>query len=364
MNNQCKKIIFTGGGTAGHIAPNIALIEKLLENQEVKWEISYIGSKNGIEKELITKTGITFYHIATGKFRRYFSLKNFIDPFKIAYGIIQSLFLCTRIKPNIIFSKGGFVAFPVVVAGWCLKIPVIIHESDLTIGLANKLSFPFATKICVAFPETITKLSKKYQQKTLITGIPICKNFFTGDAALGRKFCGFVANKKTILILGGSLGANRINLLAREILPRLLDQFQIIHICGKNQVDNNYKQPGYQQFAYLHDEYPHILAAADLVISRAGANSIYELLILRKPNILLPLSATASRGDQIVNAKYCAEHGFSITIFAEELSANLLLEKILLLDKQRKTMISAMEKFEVLKATEIISELLTTRTSL
>jgi len=353
MNIIHKKIIFTGGGSAGHVTPNIALIEKFLTSN---WEINYIGSKTGIEKELITRLKIPYYNITTGKLRRYFSWQNFLDPLKIIYGIIQALLLCIKLKPNIIFSKGGFVSFPVVIAAWTLRIPVIIHESDLTIGLANKISFPFATKICVTFPNTYQQLGNK--KKAILTGIPIRKDFFMENADKGREICNFTLNKKIILVFGGSLGADFINNLIRKLLPQLLPQFQIIHICGKNKIDPNYQFTGYQQFEYLHNELPHFLAAADLVISRAGANSIYELLILRKPNILLPLSANASRGDQIVNAKYCVSQGFSEMLLEKELSAESLLEKINLVNKNQGALIAAMNKFEVLPATEIICQLL------
>lgn len=353
MGSKSKKIILTGGGSAGHVTPNIALIEKLLEE---KWEISYIGSQTGIEKELITKLGIPYYPISTGKLRRYFSWQNFTDPLKIIYGITQALFLCFKLKPDLLFSKGGFVSFPVVFASWCYRIPIIIHESDLTIGLANKLSFPFATKICCSFPDTINQIKNK--QKAVTTGIPIRKSFFSGDADLGSKICEFTSDKKIILVFGGSLGADKINTNIRQLLPNILDRFQIIHVCGKNKIAPNLQHNSYKQFEYLHDEFPHILAASDLVIARSGANSIYELLILRKPNILLPLSTASSRGDQIANARYCVNQGFSEAILDKELTAQLLLEKIETVDKNRAAIITAMNKIKVLPATEIIYELI------
>ena len=378
MQSKTKKkiIIFTGGGTAGHVTPNIALIKKMLAEG---WIVNYIGSKNGIEKELITKLSvyssidsssnaknITYFAIASGKLRRYFSWLNFIDPFKIIYGILQSYFLCLKLKPKVIFSKGGFVAFPVVVAGWLNKIPVIIHESDLSPGLANKLSFPFADKICITFPETARYFKNK--SKVLVTGSPIRSEFFYGDAATGRALCNFSADKKIILVYGGSLGAEKINVTVRELLPEILQNYQIVHVCGKGKIDHNYdharyvpfayqneassqrsrslKCEGYRQFEYLNEEFPHVMAAADIVIARSGANSIYELLILRKPHILIPLSKSSSRGDQIENAKYCAALGYSRVIFEEELDANKLREEINYLDVNADVIIKKLASFD------------------
>ncbi len=352
MIKKSKKIIFTGGGSAGHVTPNLALIEKFLKE---KWEVAYIGSQAGIEKELIAKLGISYYSIATGKLRRYFSWQNFTDPFKVIYGVIQAVILCYRLKPNVLFSKGGFVSLPVVVAAWFFRIPVIIHESDLTIGLTNRLCFPLATKICVTFPGTIKQIKNKI--KGVIAGTPIRQEFFTGNADLGRKICGFTAGKKIILVFGGSLGAEKINKAIRELLPNILAKFQIVHICGQGKIDSSLQYSEYKQFEYLHDEFPHVLAAADLVISRSGANSIYEVIALRKPNLLLPLPKTASRGDQITNAKYCVDKGFSEMILEEQLTTNLLLEKITLTEKQGGAMIAAMKTFEILPTIDIIYKL-------
>ena len=353
MTSKSKKIIFTGGGSAGHVTPNIALIEKL---REKNWQINYIGSKKGIEKGLIGDVGVPYHAISSGKLRRYFSWQNFFDPFKVILGVFQALFLCFKLKPNVVFSKGGFVSLPVVIAAWILRIPVIIHESDLTVGLTNRLSFPMATKICVTFPDTLKQV--KNNQKAAVTGTPIRKEFFSGDAERGRKTCGFTRDKKIISVFGGSLGAEKINQILRKLLPDILGKFQVVHICGKGKVDENIKFPGYKQFEYLYEEFPHVLVASDMVISRSGANSIYELLILRKPNILLPLGAAASRGDQMVNAKYAADKGFSQMILPDQLTKDLLLEKIDLVEKESQKMIDAMKDFEVLPAVDIIVDLL------
>jgi len=347
-----KKIIFTGGGSAGHVTPNIALIKKFIQEN---WEINYIGSKNGIEKELITPLNIAYYAIASGKLRRYFSWQNFLDPWKILWGIFQAYFLCLKLKPQIVFSKGGFVAFPVVVAAWLNRIPVIVHESDFSVGLANKLCFPFAKKICLTFPETAKMFRSK--KKLVVTGTPIREEFFTGDAKKGQELCNFTQEKKIILVFGGSLGAEAINKVIRTLLPKLLINYQIAHVCGRGKIDTTINFSGYKQFEYLTAEFPHLITAADLVISRAGANAIYELIALRKPNILLPLSKTSSRGDQILNAKYCAKNGYSQIILAEDLTPELLLEKIQYVDQHTKEIINQLEKFVIQDSIQMIFSL-------
>jgi UDP-N-acetylglucosamine--N-acetylmuramyl-(pentapeptide) pyrophosphoryl-undecaprenol N-acetylglucosamine transferase len=324
MNRKPKrKIILTGGGSAGHVVPNIALINKL---QNEGWEIFYIGSKQGIERHLIEKIKIPYFAISSGKLRRYFSWQNFIDPFKIFYGLLQSFYYCRKIKPQIIFSKGGFVAFSVVVAAWLNRIPVVAHESDLTPGLANKLSFPFAKQICVTFP--ITQNYFKNRAKITLTGTPIRPELLNGSAEHGRSLCNFTADKKIILVYGGGSGSEIINRNLRALLPKILDEFQIIHACGKNKVDFKLKFSSYRQFEYIDAELPDFMACANLVISRAGANSLCELLALNKPHILIPLSAMASRGDQISNASYHTKLGLSQVILEKQLTPETLLEKI------------------------------------
>lgn len=348
-----KKIIFTGGGTAGHVTPNIALMQPL---QNAGWEIFYIGSQNGIEKELITKKNIPYFAIATGKLRRYFSWQNFIDPFRVLFGILQALYYCYRINPSVVFSKGGFVALPVVFAAWLNRIPVIAHESDLTVGLANKLCFPFAKKICVTFPET--KKYFKHPEKVVVTGTPIRAEFFAGDAAQGREICGFTADKPIILVFGGSLGADTINRNLRALLPKILQNFQIAHVCGAGKIDAQINFFGYKQFAYINEEFPHVMAAADLVISRAGANAIYELLALRKPHILLPLGAASSRGDQVLNAEYCKEQGFSEVILEAQLTPESLQQAICTVTKHRAEIIAKLNTFAVPDSINLIVNLI------
>lgn len=332
-----KRIILTGGGTAGHVTPNIALIPKL---RELGYDIQYVGSYEGIEKELIEPFGIPYHGISSGKLRRYFSVQNFTDPFRVIKGFGEARRLIKDLKPDVIFSKGGFVSVPVVLAGKKCKVPVIIHESDMTPGLANKLAIPSATKVCCNFPETLDNLPKG---KAVLTGSPIRQELLSGNKVAAMDMCSFTADKPVILVIGGSLGSVIVNNAVREALPELLNKFQIVHLCGKGKTDeslNNTK--GYCQFEYIKNELRDIFALADIVISRAGANAICELLALRKPNLLIPLSAKASRGDQILNARSFERQGFSLVIEEEELSKDSLLEAVQNLYNNRSTFMDAM----------------------
>ena len=332
-----KRIILTGGGTAGHVTPNIALIPKL---KELGYDIQYIGSYEGIEKELIEPFGIPYHGISSGKLRRYFSVQNFTDPFRVIKGFGEARKLIKDLKPDVIFSKGGFVSVPVVLAGKKCKVPVIIHESDMTPGLANKIAIPSASKVCCNFPETLENLPKG---KAVLTGSPIRQELLSGNKIAAMDMCGFTADKPVILVIGGSLGSVIVNNAVREALPELLNHFQIIHLCGKGKTDESLKNTkGYCQFEYIKNELRDIFALADIVISRAGANAICELLALRKPNLLIPLSAKASRGDQILNARSFERQGFSLVIEAEELSKDSLLQAVQNLYDNRSTFMDAM----------------------
>lgn len=318
-----KKIIMTGGGTAGHVTPNIALMPKL---KELGYEIQYIGTASGIEKKLIEEEKIKYHAISSGKLRRYFDVKNFTDPFKVIKGVFEAKAIIKKEKPNIVFSKGGFVSVPVVLGAYFNKIPVIIHESDMTPGLANKISMPYATKICVTFEEAMNHVNKK---KAVLTGSPIREELFKGSKIKGREFCGFKDNKPVILVTGGSLGSRIVNECVRESLKDLLKEYNVVHLCGKGNIDRNYNMiEGYAQFEYIKEELCDLMQLADIVISRAGANTIFELLALKKPNILIPLSAKASRGDQILNAKSFEKAGYSMVIEEENLNALSLLDSV------------------------------------
>lgn len=317
-----KKIIMTGGGSAGHVTPNLALIPKL---RDLGYDIQYIGTSEGIERKIIEGEKIKYHIISSGKLRRYFDVKNFTDPFKVIKGIWQAYEIIKKEKPNIVFSKGGFVSVPVVLGAYFNKVPVISHESDITPGLANKLSMPYCTKICVTFPEALQKLNKK---KAVLTGTPIRKDLFAGSRIKGKSICNFNDEKPVLFIIGGSLGARAINEAVRRNIDKILVHYNVIHICGKNNIDNRYNKAAYRQFEYVNEELPHLLACADLVISRAGANTIFELLALRKPNLLIPLSSKSSRGDQILNARSFEKSGFSMVLEEEDLSDDTLLDKI------------------------------------
>ncbi len=318
-----KKIVLTGGGTAGHVTPNIALLPSL---QEAGYEITYMGSYDGIEKKLIEDFQIPYVGIATGKFRRYLDVKNLTDPFRVLKGFGEARKFLKDYMPDVVFSKGGFVSVPVVRAAATLGIPCIIHESDMTPGLANKLCIPVAKKVCCNFPETYKMLPA---DKAVLTGSPIRAELARGNKIAGLDMCGFTANKPVIMVVGGSLGAANVNKTVRDALSPLLAKYQIVHLCGKGKIDDSLLEiPGYKQFDYIKSELKDLFAMADVVISRAGANAICELLALRKPNILIPLPATSSRGDQILNAKSFEDQGFSMVINEEILTADLLVKKI------------------------------------
>ena len=344
-----KKIVLTGGGTAGHVTPNIALLPSL---KEAGYEVFYIGSYTGIEKQLIEDLEIPYYGISSGKLRRYKSLKNLSDPFRVLKGYFQARTLMRKIKPDIVFSKGGFVSVPVVLAAGHKRIPVIIHESDMTPGLANKLELPKASRVCCNFPETKDMFP---EGKAVVTGTPIRKELFNGNAVDAINFCGFTDNKPVILIVGGSSGSAVINRAIRENIDKLLKRFNVIHLCGKDNLDHSLdNKPGYAQYEYIKKELSSMLALADLVISRAGANAICELLALRKPNILIPLSAAASRGDQILNAESFKKSGYSYVIKEEELSSETLFAAIDDVYNNKQTYIETMEKSNLTDSTSII----------
>lgn len=344
-----KKIVLTGGGTAGHVTPNIALIPEL---KKQGYDIHYIGSYDGIESKLIADMGIPYYGISSGKLRRYIDLKNMSDPFKVIKGLGQARHLLKKIKPDVVFSKGGFVSVPVVVAAKSRKIPCVIHESDMTPGLANKICIPCAARVCTNFPETLKHLPP---EKAVLTGSPIRQELFHGDREKGLAFCGFHDRKPVILIIGGSLGAVAVNTAVRNILPELLKDFQVIHLCGKDKIDASLTgTPGYIQYEYIKEELSDLMAASDIMISRAGANAICEILALRKPNILIPLSAQASRGDQILNAASFEKAGYSIVIQEEDVTDEGLLAAVHQAYRQRAEYRKAMERSQLNNSIEKI----------
>ncbi len=347
------KIIMTGGGSAGHVTPNLALIPKL---KMLGYEIEYIGTKEGIERKIIESENINYYPISSGKLRRYFDIKNFSDPLKVIKGLFEAKKIMKMQKPDIVFSKGGFVSVPVVLAAYLSKIPVIAHECDITPGLANKLSAPYCTKVCVTFPEALNQIKKG---KGIVTGNPIRRELFEGSKVKAKDICGFKDKKPILMIIGGSLGSRVINEALRTKLESLILEYNIIHICGKGNMDKALEgKHGYKQFEYVGEELPHLLASADFIVSRAGANTIFELLALRKPNLLIPLSAKASRGDQILNARSFVKSGYSMVIQEEELTAENLEIKIRELYKNRELYIKAMERNNAEKSIDLIVALI------
>ncbi|WP_100486523.1 undecaprenyldiphospho-muramoylpentapeptide beta-N-acetylglucosaminyltransferase [Sporolactobacillus pectinivorans] len=317
-----KKIVFTGGGSAGHVTPNLALIDRLKD----QWEVTYIGSKNGIEKNLVQAHGITYRSISSGKLRRYFDMKNFKDPFKVLAGVMQAYLILKKIKPDVIFSKGGFVSVPVVIGGWLNRIPVYIHESDITPGLANRIAVKFATKLFVTFEEAAANLPK---DKVVYTGAPIRDALFKGKKEAGLQFLGFQAVKPVLLIMGGSLGAKKINEEVRASLTELLKKYQIVHLCGKGNIDPELEGiEGYRQYEYVDKELPDVMATASIILSRAGSNAIFEFLALKKPMILIPLPLRVSRGDQILNADSFKKKGLCEVLDNDSLTAEELQKTI------------------------------------
>ena len=351
-NTHKKKIVLTGGGTAGHVSPNIALLPYL---KEAGYEVTYIGSKNGIEKNLIADFGLPYVGISTGKLRRYFDVKNFTDPFRVINGFREARKFLKKYKPDVVFSKGGFVSVPVVRAAGSLHIPCVIHESDMTPGLANKLCFHAAKKICCNFPETLEMLPAG---KAVLTGTPIRGELFTGDREKGLAICGFSDDKPVLMVMGGSQGAVSVNNAVRGNLDELLKRFQVVHLCGKGHLDASLeKTEGYRQFEYVKEDLKHLFAAADLLISRAGANAICEILALGKPSLLIPLPTKGSRGDQILNARSFAEQGFS-EVLEDELAGAMLVDMVNNLYDNRDKYIDAIKASHQTDAIPIIMNLI------
>lgn len=347
------KIILTGGGTAGHVTPNLALVPRL---RELGYEVQYIGTSEGIERKLVKDEQLKYHVISSGKLRRYFDVKNFTDPFKVVKGVFEAISIIKKEKPDIVFSKGGFVAVPVVIGARLNRVPVIIHESDITPGLANKLSTPYCNKVCVTFPEALYHFKK---DKAVLTGTPIRAELFKGDKEKGLKFLGIKGKKPVLLVIGGSLGSKILNKTIRDNINVLLETYDVIHICGKGHLDKDLLNiAGYKQYEYVNKELTDIFAATDLIISRAGANAIFEFLALEKPNLLVPLSAKSSRGDQIDNAKSFENSGYSMVLQEEELGKISIKKAVDDLYAHREKYIKAMKETKLNDAIKTITELI------
>jgi len=350
-----KSIVLTGGGTAGHVSLNQAIIPTL---EKQGYEVHYIGSKNGIELELIRDAfpHITYHAISSGKLRRYASVKNFTDPLRVAKGLFEALFILRKLKPAVIFSKGGFVSVPVVMAGKLAGIPVVVHESDVTPGLANKIAMPFAHHIFTVFQETLKHLPS---EKSSCSGSIIRSELFEGKKEVGLRFCGFAGFKPVLLIMGGSQGSAVVNDAIRLNLTRLLELFDIIHLCGKGKVDDTLNGvSGYKQFEYVTKELPDLLHAANIIVSRAGSNSIFEFLALRKPMLLIPLSKQKSRGDQLLNANIFKKQGWATVLEEEEVTPTLFLATLEELNRDSQQMQVVMENSELPKTPDEMVKLI------
>lgn len=335
-----NKIVFTGGGSAGHVTLNLALIPYFLQNG---WQVVYIGSKTGMEKDLVKKfEAVKYYAIETGKLRRYFSWQNFLDMVKIPVGIFQAVGIILKEKPDIIFSKGGFVSFPVVLAGYVCRVKSVMHESDVTPGLANKMSLPFVSRFFTTFDDTIKYVKDK--KKVDYIGPVLSDRFNGADKKRGLDCCGFEENKSVLMFVGGSLGAKTLNDAVRQNLEELLRKYQIIHICGRGQTEESLNQKGYKQFDFVDTEFKDLIEAADVVVSRSGSNAIFELLSLQKPMVLVPLPTGSSRGEQSLNAKSFASKGYAEVICDEDLKdSKLFLETIDKVFENRKNYVKAMK---------------------
>lgn len=348
-----KRIALTGGGTAGHITPNLALIPELKKRE---YDIFYIGSANGMEKDIIEKRGIPFFGITTDKLRRYIDFKNLFMPLNVLKGIKEAYKVLKDNRIDVVFSKGGFVAVPVIIAASRLHIPIISHEADFTPGLANKIAIPLSKKVCCNFEETV----KMLKDKGIFTGCPIRKELLNGKKDKGLKFLSFNNNKPILFVTGGSLGSKYINDLIRKNLKELLEKVNIVHSCGKDKLDSNINLDGYRQFELITNELPDIFAASDYVISRAGANVIFELLALKKPNLLIPLSTKASRGDQILNANSFMKKNYSLVLLEEDQDMNpdLFFKRIDELKDRKNEMINAMKNSTEINAINHICDII------
>ncbi|MEM7080567.1 MAG: undecaprenyldiphospho-muramoylpentapeptide beta-N-acetylglucosaminyltransferase [Pseudomonadota bacterium] len=342
-------MLVTGGGTAGHVLPALPVMRTALDEG---WQVSFIGTHSGLEADLIEALEVEFYAVATGKLRRYFSWENVTDLLRVLLGIWQSYWLLGRLRPDVVFSKGGFVSFPVGFAAWLRRIPVVAHESDLTPGLANRLLLPFVSILCTSFAAEHEDSKRSRRHKIVHTGTPLREVMRDGDATRGRAFLG-LDDRPLLVVTGGSLGAAHLNAVVRDALPELLTRYAVVHVCGPGK-RAALELDGYQQFEYLSEEWGDVVAAADVVLSRAGANSLFEWVALGKLNILVPLSAKASRGDQIDNAAYAERHGLSLVVVEEDLNPASLQAALADITAKAPDYLARLRAFDVGDATSAI----------
>ena len=345
------KIVFAGGGTGGHIYPGLAVadeLKKIAEKNNLKIKIYWFGNSSGMDRTLVEKSGSAdrFCAIPSGKLRRYFSIKNFFDVFKIIAGLVVSFFRLLFIRPAVVFSKGGFVSVPPCFAARILRIPVFTHECDFTPGLATKINSRFASKILVSYPETVKFLPKNKQSLAVVTGNPVRPVFYEADAQKGRKFLFEGKNvdlkKPVLLVLGGSLGAHQLNELVVENLAWLTEHFNVVHQCGSKDASFVPAQTdSYFPYPFIYEQMPDVIACADVILSRAGANTVWESAVEKKPSVLIPLCGNGTRGDQVDNANFFKERGAAFVLTGNEAVFENLrncLEK--LLDKNERDLMS------------------------
>ena len=341
-----RSIVLTGGGTAGHVMPNLALVDKLKKHFN---KIYYLGTREGIEYQLVkNRADIEFIEIPAVKFRRTVSLSNFSIPFKLFNSIKKAKSILKKIQPSIIFSKGGYVAIPVAIAGKLLKIKVISHESDITMGLANKVIYPFCHKLLTSFETT-----SKNKKKAIFTGSPIRPEILSGKPETLRKTLKFPKEKQTLLFFGGSIGATFINQLVWDNIDLLCNKYNVLHIVGKGKFNKNIKNKYYHQVEFVSNIQDYF-SLADICICRSGANTIFELLAIKKPAILIPLPKLESRGDQILNAEYFQKKRYATVLLQENATSENLFKTIDKTIKKQNTLIKAMEKSNAIDATDKI----------
>lgn len=347
-----KTVVLTGGGTAGHVTPNLAIIPKL---KQMGFHIEYIGTKNGIEREIMEQARVPYHVVSAGKLRRYFSLKNFSDPVKIIAGCLKAKRILKRLGPSAVFSKGGYVGVPVVFAAHCLNIPVVLHESDCTPGLANRLCIPRAKTVCVAFEPALRHVP---DGKGVYTGLPIREGLLQGDRDKGLALCGFSGQKPVLLTMGGSLGSQALNDAMDAIMPELTRTYDVVHIRGKNNTACCCAPCGCKTFGYVDEELADLYAAADIMLSRAGATAVFESLALALPTLLVPLPVTSSRGDQVLNAQYFHDKGFAHVLPQEEMTAQTLRDAIDALYADRDALRERMRRENVADAASVVAQLI------
>lgn len=342
------KILLTGGGTGGHLVPLLSIISEI-KKRDAEAEFLFVGPKSDFN-DVLKADNIEVREISAGKIRRYFSWENFSDIFRILVGTDQALFYILRFKPDVVFSKGGFGAVPVVWAAWLLRIPVMSHESDTVPGLANKLIGKWATKIFVAFPEAEKHFQKN---KVIISGNPIRKDILSGDRRKAQDFFGFNEKLPVLLVFGGSQGAQHINDILFKALPNLLPDFQVIHICGtKNFEEIKQKTSGlelankerYKVYPYLGEEMKDAFALADFVVSRAGANSLSEIIALEKLSLIIPLSSAANN-HQYYNAKYFADQKMVLMAEEKDLDIDEFISKLKELRERKNELVENLRKY-------------------